>query len=296
MKYNYYPGCSLQASAVEYDASTRAVMDALGIELLDIGDWNCCGATAAEPVSRLLSYALPARNIALFEQNSQADILVPCSACYLNLKKVEVDRKKNRELSARIDEVLEEENLVLEDPPGVRHLLDVISNDIKPGVIADRVTHELSGLRIAPYYGCQALRPYKVFDDPEEPESMEPVIRACGAEVFEWGSGAKCCGASNMNTKKESAEVLVQNILEDARGADAIVTICPMCQLNLDGFQAGISRKAGLDLSISVIYLPQLIGLALGLSTRDLMLNKNLALKPDFTKKIELPAKQGRAG
>ena len=287
MKYTYYPGCSLQASAVEYDVSTRALMKALGIELSEIEDWNCCGATAAEPVSRLLSYALPARNLAMAEKHSKSDILVPCSACYLNLKKVEKDKKKNRQLSAQIDEVLNEENLSLENQVRVRHLLDVAANDIGPGMIADRVTHSLSGLTIAPYYGCQALRPYKVFDDPETPTSMEPLIRACGADVFEWDFGAKCCGASNMNTKSETAEILVQKILEDAHGADAIVTICPMCQLNLDGFQSRISHKAGKDLSISVIYLPQLIGSALGLSGRDLMLSKNLVLKKEFSTKLE---------
>ena len=287
MKYTYYPGCSLQASAVEYDGSTRALMQSLDIELEEIEDWNCCGATAAEPVSRLLSYALPARNLAMAEKNSQSDILVPCSACYLNQKKVEIDKKKDRDLSAQIDEVLKEEDLTLENRVRVRHLLDVMANDIGPGMIADRVTHPLSGLKIAPYYGCQALRPYKVFDDPEAPTSMEPLIRACGADVFEWDSGAKCCGASNMNTKRETAEILVQKILEDAQGADAVVTICPMCQLNLDGFQGRISHRAGKDLSISVIYLPQLVGAALGLSSEELMLNKNLVLKKEFSKKLE---------
>jgi heterodisulfide reductase subunit B len=117
---------------------------------------------------------------------------------------------------------------------------------------------------------------------------MEPLIRACGAEVFEWQAGAKCCGASNMNTKSKTAEILVQKILEDAQGADAIVTICPMCQLNLDGFQSRISHRAGKDLSISVIYLPQLVGAAIGLSSRDLMFNKNLVLKKEFSNSLNV--------
>jgi heterodisulfide reductase subunit B2 len=290
MKYKYYPGCSLEASAIEYDVSTRAVMNALDTELIEIKDWNCCGATAAEPVSHLLSYALPARNIALAEKNGTEDILVPCSACYLNLKKVEMERKKDRGLSTQIDEVLSEEDLILENKLNIRHLLDVLANDIGPDMIKDTMkaqkAHDLSDLKVAPYYGCQAIRPYQVFDNGEAPKSMEPLIRACGAEVFEWEAGGKCCGASNMNTKSHAAEILVQRILEDAAGADVIATICPMCQLNLEGYQDKISKKSGQELSISVLYLPQLIGAALGLSNEALMLDKNLAIKKDVLERL----------
>ncbi|MEA1968084.1 MAG: CoB--CoM heterodisulfide reductase iron-sulfur subunit B family protein [Thermodesulfobacteriota bacterium] len=287
MKYLYYPGCSLEASAMEYDVSTRAVMKHLKCELTEIEGWNCCGATAAEPVSGLLSFALGARNLALAEKmTKKSDILVPCSACYLNLKKVEIERKNDAGLSAKIDEVLAEEELELQGNLEVRHLLDVLANDIGADKIRKNLAKELTGLKIAPYYGCQALRPYKIFDDPEEPRSMEPLIRACGAEVFQWDMGAKCCGASNMNTKKESAEKLVQEILSDAEGADAIVTVCPMCQLNLEGFQQKISMNASKDLSISIIYLPQLLGLAMGLDKKEVMLEKNLAVKKEFKEKV----------
>ncbi len=286
MKYSYYPGCSLEASAMEYDVSTRALMTALDTELVEIEDWNCCGATAAEPVSRLLSYALPARNMALAEKAGRQDILVPCSACYLNLKKVEIEKKRDMTLSDEIDEVLAEEDLVLENRLNVRHLLDVLANDIGSGIMAAKKVRDLSGLTIAPYYGCQAVRPYQVFDNGEAPRSMEPLITACGASVLQWTASAKCCGASNMNTKSHAAEKLVQHILEDAAGADAIATVCPMCQLNLEGYQEKISRNAGRDLSISVIYLPQLIGTALGLSNKALMLNKNLALKKEVLERL----------
>ncbi|SLM28060.1 HdrD2' [Desulfamplus magnetovallimortis] len=280
MSYIYYPGCSLEASAIEYDASTRAVMHALDIELAEIEGWSCCGATAAEPVSSLLSFVLPARNLALAEKMKQNfSVMVPCSACYLNLKKVEMEKKQNPSMSASIDECLAEEALKLEGKLKVRHLLDILANDIGADQIKNKVTKKLSGLKIVPYYGCQCLRPYPVFDDPEEPRSMEPLIEACGAEVFPWDMGAQCCGASNMNTKKSAAGKLVQKILKSAKGADAIVTVCPMCQLNLEGFQEELSRKAGEDLSVSVIYLPQLLGMAMGISREELMLHKNLAVK-----------------
>ena len=283
--YLYYQGCSLEASAIEYDVSTRKLMEVLGASLTEIEDWNCCGATAAETVSGLLSFVLPARNLALAQnmvkkmKKKAGDILVPCSACYLNLKKVEQERKNDPVLASNINEALAEDELTLEDHPVVRHLLDVLANDIGADKIRELVTKKLDGLKIALYYGCQCLRPYAIFDDPEEPRSMEPLIEACGAEVFAWDMGAACCGASNMSTKKESARVLVTEILKSARGADAIVTVCPMCQMNLEGYQDVVSRGASEDLSISVIYLPQLIGIALGLTPDEIMLNKNLAVK-----------------
>jgi heterodisulfide reductase subunit B len=279
MKYQYYPGCSLEGSALEYDRATRALMLALGVELLEIEDWTCCGATAAGATSHLLSLALPARNLALAEKADQAaDILVPCSACYLNLKTVQEKTRRNPQLRETLNRVLQEEHLQLRGLKQVRHLLDVLARDVGADAVAGKVNRFLSGLRIAPYYGCQCLRPYPVFDDPEKPVSMEPLIEATGAQVFGWHMGGRCCGASHMNTKMDVGLALVTAILEDAHGADAIVTVCPMCQMNLEAYQAKISRSRGRDLHISILYLPQLIGWALGLSSESLGLNFNLAL------------------
>jgi heterodisulfide reductase subunit B len=160
MKYIYYPGCSLEGSAVEYDGSTRALMAELGAELIDIENWNCCGATAAEPMSELLSFVLPARNIALAEKIKEAgDILVPCSACYLNLKKVMLERERDEKLSKNIDEALAVDDLSIKGTRKIRHLLDVLAHDIGAGRISELVVNPLKGLKIAPYYGCQCLRP-----------------------------------------------------------------------------------------------------------------------------------------
>lgn len=292
MNYLYYPGCSLEASAVEYDASTRSMMKALNIRLTDIEGWTCCGATAAESVSHLLSLSLCAINLAKAEaMETGADILVPCSACYLNLTKTIHERQADQRLCSDIDAVLETEDKVLKNPPRVRHLLDVLARDITPSVIAGQVTTPLEDLILAPYYGCQAIRPYGEFDDPEKPETMHRLIQACGAGILDWDMGTQCCGASNMTTKPESAERLVHGILENARGADAIVTVCPMCQLNLEGFQDRLSKKYGTDLSISVLYLPQVIGSALGLPPQDLLLDKNLVLSTGVRQKLSMPGK-----
>jgi len=287
MKYIYYPGCSLQGSAREYDISTRAMMKAAGIDLLELEDWTCCGATAAEPVSFLLSLALPARNLAIAEKMEEThDILVPCSACYLNLKKVEEKTRKDPELLGKINTVLHEEHLALKDRIRVRHILDVIINDMGVDALLPMVKRRLSGLRIAPYYGCQCLRPYPVFDDPENPRSMEPIIKALGAQVHPWKMGAKCCGASHMTTKMEVGIELVSAILKGAKGADAIVTVCPMCQMNLEAYQKKASHVRREDLNITILYLPQLIGLALGLPEKDLGLEFNLSVSKSFQEKL----------
>jgi heterodisulfide reductase subunit B2 len=283
MKYFYYPGCSLEGTAREYDHATRAVMAALGAELLEVDDWTCCGASAADSISYLLSMALPARNLALAAQvDAKADFLIPCSACYLNLRKVDEHLQRDAALVGRINSVLAEEGLNYPGGARARHLLEILANDIGAEGLQGRVTRPLSGLRIALYYGCQVLRPYGAFDDPEQPRSMEALVTALGAEVFPWSMGARCCGAGLMTTKKPVAMKAVGELLAAARGADAIVTVCPMCQMNLESFQKKASRMRGEDLSISVLYLPQLMGMAMGLGPEAVKLNQNLALTEAF--------------
>jgi heterodisulfide reductase subunit B len=287
MKYIYYPGCTLETTALEYNKSTQAAMQALGAELTEIEDWNCCGAAAAEATSHLLSMVLAARNLALAERmDGDADLLIPCSGCYLNLRKVEDHVKREEGLFEKINEALKEEELEYKGKLKVRHLLDVLSRDFDLENIRPLVKKKMSGLKVAPYYGCQALRPYPDFDDPQEPRTMEPLIRALGAEVHAWEVGSKCCGAALMNTKKDVALELTGGILSAAKGADCIVTVCPMCQLNLEAYQKPISQKQEEDLSISILYLPQLMGVAFGLPEKDLKLNLNLAMTKSLKEKM----------
>ncbi len=287
MKYIYYPGCTLEATAQEYDLSTRAAMRALGAELVELDDWTCCGSSAAEASSYLLSMVLAARNLALAEgMDTEADIMIPCSACYLNLRRVEDHVHREEGLLDKINEALKEEGLQYKGGIKVRHLLDVLATDFHPEDVRPLVKRNLSGLTIAPYYGCQALRPYCDFDDPQEPRSMEPLIQALGAEVHPWGVGSKCCGAALMTTKKNVALELTGAILKAAQGADCIVTVCPMCQMNLEAFQGKISKTQGEDLGISILYLPQLMGLAFDLPEEELKLSLNLALTKAFRSKL----------
>jgi heterodisulfide reductase subunit B len=291
MRYLYYPGCSLEGTAAEYDIATRRIMQAAGADLIEIEDWTCCGASAAEATSELLSLALPARNLAIAEKMDDVkDILVPCSACYLNLKKVEEKTRKNLKLMDTLNDILAEEQLRLQGQVTVRHLLDVVANDIGAQKIQGLVKRPFSDLNIAPYYGCQCLRPYRIFDDPEKPRSMEPLIEAIGANVHRWQMGAKCCGASHMNTRMEVGIELVASILKGAKGADAIVTVCPMCQMNLEAHQRKISKLQHEDLEMTILYLPQLLGLAFGIPDKELGLNLNLAIADRFYEKLKTAA------
>ena len=287
MKYLYYPGCSLEASAMEYDLSTRACMQALGVALIEIPGWSCCGASAAEATSDLLSLSLASRNLALAgKAGAELDILIPCSACYLNLKRVEQKVGENADLKERINTVLAVENLALNAMPAPRHLLDILSRDIGAAPFRDNLKRRFDGLKIAPYYGCQCLRPYLVFDDPEAPRAMEGLLEATGATVHRFTMAARCCGAAHMSTEMEVGLELVAAILKDVRGADAVVTVCPMCQMNLEAYQQKASRLAGEDLKIPVLYLPQLMGLALGLGQHQVRLDLNLAMPENFVARV----------
>ena len=269
MDYLYYPGCSLEGTAKEYDLSCRALFDALGCRLTDIPDWTCCGATAARCVDPLLSVVLPARNLALAEKTETGlDVLVPCSACYLNLKKARQDLLAGNDLRAQVNQVLAEEDLAVQGAVRVRHLLDVLSRDGAVTRVAQLAENRMKGIVIAPYYGCQCLRPYATFDDPERPHAMDALIRATGADVLSWDVGAVCCGASTATTKPQVGKELVGRILDRAGEAHAVVTVCPMCQMNLERFQPH---------PVPILYLPQFLGLALGMPGNSLGCDLNLS-------------------
>ncbi|NDV20964.1 disulfide reductase [Pseudodesulfovibrio sp. JC047] len=285
MKYAYYPGCSLTESAVEFDVSTRSVMEYLGVELMEIPDWTCCGASAAEPISKLMNYVLPARNLAIAEKKLDGlDVLTPCSACYLNLLKVNKEVVGNRTLHGQVNEVLAASGLAYSGSVAVRHILDIFINDIGAKIIEQKVTNNLEGMKIAPYYGCQILRPYPVFDDPRHPTSMHRILSALGAEIHEWDHGTSCCGASLMVGHQDVALKSVAGILADAEGADAIATVCPMCQMNLEAYQSQAAQFGAKP--IPILYLTQLMGEAFGLEDGALQFEKNLTVSAGVRKDI----------
>ncbi|MGD8463474.1 MAG: CoB--CoM heterodisulfide reductase iron-sulfur subunit B family protein [Anaerolineae bacterium] len=277
MRYLYYPGCSLKSTAQEYDMSTQAVLGELGVELVELDDWTCCGASAAETASELLSFVLPARNLALAEQAGDGQQLVAsCSACYVNLQKVNAHIEQDPQLLDRINQALSVDGLEYTGTIHVRHLLDVISNDIGPEAIAAQAQRSLEGLRVAPYYGCQTVRPYSPFDAPYLPDSMDRILLALHATIHPNTMKAVCCGGTLLTTKREVGLKLVTDLVEAVDGADCIVTVCPLCQMNLESYQGLIAKKVGHPVRMPVIYLPQLLGLAFGLTKEQLGLKHNV--------------------
>ncbi|MEW6230890.1 MAG: CoB--CoM heterodisulfide reductase iron-sulfur subunit B family protein [Chloroflexota bacterium] len=275
MKYTYFPGCSLLNTAKEYDVSARAVMRELDSELVEIPDWNCCGATAADVVSYLLSISLPARNLAMAEGMGQ-EVVATCSSCFLNLYRVNKHLEQDPELKGQLDIVLAEAGLSYSGNLRVRHLLDVIANDIGVKAVAKRAERRFAGIKVAPYYGCQVVRPYAEFDGPDLPMSMDRLIAALGAETIPYPVKTRCCGGVLMTTQKSIGVKLVADILEPAKEADCVVTVCPLCQLNLEAYQREVAGKLGWPVRLPILYFTQFIGLAFGLPERDLQLSSHL--------------------
>jgi len=277
MRYLFYPGCSLEGTAREYRDATLAVFEALGVELEELADWTCCGAAVASAVSQLLGLVLPARNMALAEQQANGrELLTGCSACYTNLRRTQVTLGTDAQLLQTVNQALQVEHLSYRGTLRVRHLLDVLAHDLGPETIRARVRQPLEGLRVAPYYGCQTVRPYSGFDNPHRPSSMIAVLEALGATVHRHLREAACCGASQVVTQPQLGLEMVGLVLAACQDADCIVTVCPMCQMNLDAYQETISNTLGQRIQIPVLHLPQLIGLAFGLPEESLGLGRHL--------------------
>lgn len=286
MKYSYMPGCSLQSTARGYDVSARAVVKELGSELIELNDWNCCGANALESVNYLLSVSLPARNLALAETTGR-ELVACCSSCYLNLFKVNHRLQREPSLQSKLDEILGAAGLRYHGKAKVRHLLDVIANDIGVEAVTKRATRKLSGLKVVPYYGCQTVRPYGEYDGPYLPTSMDQLIESVGADTFPYLWKTRCCGGVLMTTERHIGIKLIAELLGAAQGADCIVTVCPMCQMNLDAYQAEISSELGIKVHIPVLFLTQLIGLAFELPENLLLLEQNIVPADKLLKQLQ---------
>ncbi len=277
MKYTYYPGCSCEHSASMYDTSTRAVYKALGAELIELDDWNCCGATAYMSVEEVLSFAISGRNLALAEKEGR-DLITPCSGCYVTLNKTYTYYNEYPELRDKLNEVLDSVGLHYKGKQGVRHVLDPLVNDIGFEAIAAKVQKPLKGLKVAPYYGCQIVRPFTEFDDPDDPQLMDKLIETLGATVIPYEFKTRCCGGAQMGTNQDLALRMVMMLLSCAAagGADLICTTCPLCQMNLEAFQKDVNKRFGLDISMPVVYFTQLTAAAFGLPENTIQAKKHI--------------------
>lgn len=275
-QYAYYPGCSLESLAKSYDVSTKEVALALDLELKEIEDWNCCGATAYFPVDELLAYTLVARNLAIAEKTGLTDFVAPCSACFKNAYFTNAYLKQDPDLADHINFALEEDNLHVDGTLKVRHLIEVFIEDVGLEQIKNKTTHPLTGLRVAPNYGCQLIRPRRGNENVENPMFFENLLSAIGAEPIDYATKTRCCGGSLIITNRHAALDMVRILLEDAinSGAHVIATTCPMCHVNLEVYQTQVNQEFGTNLSIPVIYFTQLMGMALGLKPKQLGIDK----------------------
>jgi succinate dehydrogenase / fumarate reductase cytochrome b subunit len=283
LRYAYYPGCAAEATAREADRSMRALAPLLGIELQHFGNMSCCGAGVLREEEPDLSVALNARNLAIAER-AGLDFLTICNTCLLTMLKAKRELDTNAALRKRINASLAKFDLSYEGRTRVRHLLWILIEDVGVEKIAGLVKRKLTGMRIAPFYGCHILRPEEVmgFEDGRNPTSLENLIRALGAEPVEYDERTDCCGFHVMLVHKEATATMVGNCLSGARGKDAdiMVTPCTLCQITLDSYQYLAEKQAPKPLKMPVLHLPQLLGMALGVDDRDLGLNKHLVQVP----------------
>lgn len=274
--YTYFPGCSAaHGGAKAYDTSAQAAAKALDTELIELEDWNCCGSTPYTSVDELASYCCSARNLALAEKRG-FDLVTPCNACFVLLTKTNTAINEYPELKAQVKESLAAGKLEYNGTVKVRHLLDVFANDIGSEQIKSRVKKDLSGLKVAPYYGCQIVRPGPSFDHPEFPKSLDGLVISLGAEAVPFPLKARCCGGSLILSEEDIALGLLYKLFNSAasNGARCIVTVCPLCQTNLDVYQSKVNSKFNTKFNIPVLFFTQLMGVAFGIDSKDLGLGK----------------------
>ena len=275
--YSYYPGCSVMATNRAYDISTRNVASVLGMEIIELDDWNCCGATAYMALREKRSFVLSARNLAIAEKEGR-ELATVCNACYVVLRKTNKYMAENAKLRGEIRKALQTGGMDYRGTVAVRHFLEILVNDLGDEPIKRHIVRDLSRLKVACYSGCQLSRPFEEVDHPEYPEMMDRFVGWLGAEAVPFPMSAKCCGGMAMTTHPETGRGLTGKILKVAkqRGADCIATACPLCQVNLEAYQEKIEAEVGADCKIPVLYFTQLAGVAFGLKPEDLALKDSL--------------------
>ena len=273
MQVGYYPGCSLESSAKEFDLSIRAIFQAMEVSLKEIPDWNCCGASPAHYLNEELAMALPYRNLVKAEEAGLNRVISPCPACYSHLKHTHEEVAKDNHLRDRLRTIVGKE---YQGRVVAKHLLDFIKEDIGLDRLKASLQTSLNGLKVASYYGCLTRLPGVHLDDVENPTLMDEIVQTIGGESLDWSHKTECCGASLSISRTEIALRLVNSILEAAqeKGAECIAVVCPLCQSNLDTRQGDINKKFGTSYKIPILYLSQLIGLTQKLGYSQLGLDR----------------------
>ncbi len=286
--YAYFPGCSLEKLALSYHQSTLESARRLDLEFRELDDWNCCGTTAYFAIDQLLSYTLSARNLALAEK-LKLDMVAPCAGCYKNAYFTNVYLKHDADLAEHVNEALKEDDLQYAGTSQVYHLLEVFANDVGVDEIKKRVVQSLNGLKVAPYYGCQIVRPRKDHEEVENPRFFEDLLSATGATPIEYQLKTRCCGGSLLITSRKAAFSMARNLLQNAvdNGAQVIATACPMCQVNLECYQQQINQEFGTKFNVPILYFTQLLGLALGAAPKELGFGSELVSAASVLSQIQ---------
>jgi heterodisulfide reductase subunit B len=258
--------------------SVRAVMELLGAQLDELDDWNCCGATEYFTQDELVATSVIARNLAIVD-NDHDQLIAPCAACFLNLKKTDKLMAEDPKMNSRVNQALGAGGLKYN--PGrvrVRHLLDVIYTDLGEAKLRELTVQPLAGLRVAPYYGCQVVRPLNGFDDPEYPMKMDEMFTWLGAEVVDYPVKAHCCGGHMTQISEDQAFELIRRLLQSAEDykADVILCMCPMCQLNLDAYQGRVNNFFNKKFKLPIVFFTQLLGVAMGIDMKKLGFGKEI--------------------
>lgn len=279
--YAYYPGCSLETMAGSYHVSAVEVADRLSVELEEIEDWNCCGATAYSSVDELLAQVLSTRNLAIAESSGRTDVVAPCSACFKNLFFANQHLADDPDLMEHMNYALEADDLHYDGGVQVHHLLGLFTDEVGLDAIREKVVAPFEGLKVAAYYGCQITRPVKpgqTMDDVEAPHFFEDLLEVLGAEVVPFARRLQCCGASLIATARKAALSMLRELLQSAvsAGADVIATACPLCQINLEAYQREVNHEHGTDFEMPVMYFTQLMGLALGATEKQLAIGSEV--------------------
>ena len=264
--YGYFPGCSLRGTGIAYEESLLTLFRLLDLPVQELHDWNCCGATSYMSIDERPAFVLAARNLTLACEAGHKDLLAPCSACYLVLRKAQDYMHRYPEIGNDVREVFGAEQFHAIQSVRVRHPLEVLYTDIGPERIHAKVVRPWSGGRVACYYGCQLVRPYGEADRTHDPTRMDELLAAAGVPTVPFALKTKCCGGSLTGTIHSVGLRLNYILLKDAarKGADAIVTVCPLCQYNLDAYQAQLRRQTSERIDMPVLYFSEILGWALG--------------------------------
>lgn len=285
-EYTYYPGCSIKGTARPYESSLLAVFKKLDMKLNELNDWSCCGATMYMSVDETMAFTLASRNMVLAKKEGH-EVVLPCSACYLAFRKAKDYLEKYPRVKEKVGKALSSIGMGVSDieDVAIRHPLDILCSDVGLEKIQKYIKKPLRKFKIAPYYGCQTVRPYADFDNANDPVMMDKLFEGLGAKIIDYPFKVRCCGGSLTGTIENVGLRLNYLLLNEAkkRGANCMVVICPLCQFNLEAYQEKINDINKSEISIPVLYFTQILGYAMGIDVKELGFNQMIVNPVELT-------------